>query len=179
MPCDLTTSFTYSGCGTKPGGISKLYFGERQNLLVAPTVAAGVITAMQMKTGKMFREYDIQLEISGVTDDSATPKETGLETFTPMIDFTIMSLLTSLRQEIRLMSQNRLVIMALHNDNVVRVYGITKGMLKTKNGSNFGIKDEDGQKQILHFEGTEPEPAYELTGGATGSIMTALLAPGV
>lgn len=173
MSCDLTSGFIYSGCLVKSGGISKLYFIEKQNIL-SYTVVAGVITAMANKTGKMFREYDIQLEISGTTDDSETPKETGLETFHPIVEFTIWSLLTSLRQEIRLMSQNRLVVTALHNDGVLRTYGLTKGLLKTKNTSNFGIKDEDGQKQILHFEGTEPEPAHELT----GSLLTALLAPG-
>lgn len=175
LPCPLTSDYTWDGCATKSGGITKFYIVEREALLAAPTVVAGVVTAMSLAVGEQFRIYDIQKEISTVTDDWSTPKETGLTTYSPKLSFTVNSLATVLRQEIKLIGQHRTLIMFEDTNGITRLMGAKLGMLLLSGTANFGTLMADAQKQVLSFEGTEPDHMYEVTPG----IIPALLIPAV
>lgn len=162
ISCPLTQGFTYTGCGPKVGGIPEVMFCpiEAKDTI---TIAAGVVTAMHLLVGEQFRVYDIQKELSQFQDDWDTPNATGLTTFKPTLDMTINSLASSLRQEIKLLSQHRLMTIFKDNNGIYRLAGYNFGMLLLNGKANFGKLNADGQAQVMHFEGTEADPIYEVT----------------
>jgi len=174
MACALTSNFTYQGCKGAPGGLTSVYFTEIANLNTA-TIAAGVITAMTLKTGKLFREYDLTNELSFFSDDFAYSKENGSLVYTPTLSITLLSMLTTLRQEIKLLAQNTLVIITKDNSDtpVYRVLGYYRGMDAITGTAGSGTAMADGQKQVVTFEGKENGPALELTSSLIASLIVA------
>lgn len=174
MPCALTSDYSYVGCKGGAGGIRRVLITEYANVDKTTTViASGVITTLGMVTTKEFKEYLLDKEMGMFTDNMAQTLANGTIVYTPVIDFTVKGLSTSLIQELKLVSQNTLMMIVEDETGSYWMFGYGRGMdlLTASKESGTALGDFRGQK--LHFEGKESEPIY----GVSSGIIAALLSP--
>jgi hypothetical protein len=175
MPCALTTDYTFATCIGGQGGAQKVFITEWANLSGAGstfTATAGVITAWTLATGKKFRTYSVDQEQVLFTDPLAVSDETGAIVYTPTVAFTIKGFSITNFLEIALIAKNYLCIIVLDNNGLYWVYGKDRPMKMVSASADGGQKLEDGQKQLLSFNGKDSVHMYQMN----AALITALTA---
>lgn len=164
MACPLTQGYSFLGCKGGAGGIKRVLITEFANKNTQ-TIVAGVITALALDTGKLFREYLLDKEMGFFTDNGIYTKASGTISYAPMVDFTIKELTTLIRQEMFLVAKNTLLIIVESRAGVYYMFGYDTGMdlMTWGTESGTGIIDFNGMK--MHFEGQEITPIYEVASG--------------
>lgn len=174
MGCPLTTGYTYVGCKVGIGGIKRILITESANLATS-TLLAGVYTALTLATGKQFREYLLEKEHGGFTDNVVQSIENNSTVYRPQIDFTIGGLTTTVRNELDLALQNNLLVIVESKAGVYWLFGIDGGMDITTITAETGTKYEDFNGQKVTLVGGSGTRSKEIS----SSLITTLLAPAV
>jgi hypothetical protein len=174
MACALTTGYTFQGCKVGIGGIKRVLITESANLATS-TLTAGVYTAMTLSTGKQFREYLLDKEHGGFTDNGVVSIENNSKVYRPQIDFTIGGLSTTVRNEIDLVIQNNLLMIVESKAGVYWIFGMDGGMDLINDNNESGVKYEDFNGTKLTFVGGSGTRSKEIS----SSLITTLLAPAV
>jgi hypothetical protein len=166
MACILTSGYSYLGCRGGAGGIKAIYLTEIENNSGTGstfTATAGVVTAYTLATGKKYRTYLLDKEMSMMSNPGLYTPASGTITYEPQIDFTIKKLTTAMIQEIHLVAQNCLTMMVQDVNGDYWLFGKENGMdlLTWSAESGTAITDFNGQK--LSFKGKEVSPIYKVT----------------
>jgi hypothetical protein len=172
MSCALTQGFVLD-CRDSKGGIKEFHIIELSNLS-GVTVAAGILTALTKATGKRFWKYS-QVKQTSETDEAITANEENGSLFIKQtVKITLNKMQATVRNEIMLLAKNQLVIIAVDQNGLAWVYGLTNGLLmgnsQIKSGKALG--DRNGYELV--FEGFEPEAAYSVD----PTVVAALETPG-
>jgi hypothetical protein len=174
MACPLTQGYSFLGCKGGAGGIKRVLITEFANKNTQ-TFLAGVITALSLDVGTLFRQYVLDKEMGFFSDNGAWTKASGTISYAPMVDFTIKGLTTPVRQELHLVAQNTLMIIVESKAGIYYMFGYDSGMDLMTWGMESGTAIIDFNGNKLHFEGQETIPVYEVAAG----LIPALLLPGV
>lgn len=178
MACALTTSYTYVGCRGGAGGIREVLITEAANV-TAYTVAANIVTAITLTTGKLFRRYVLDKEMGMFTDNGAYSPASGTIIYEPQIDFTIKHLTTTMQAEIKLLAQNSLIMIvrdgsgATGTSDVYRIFGLERYMDLLTFGTESGTAAADFQGNKLSFKGKEVNFAYEISTSLIAGLLVA------
>lgn len=161
MACALTTSYSYAGCRGGAGGIKTVYITEAANV-TSFTVAAGVITAITMSGVTKFRVYALDKEMGSFSSNGTYTPASGTWTYEPTIDFTIKTLTAANQAEIKLISQNNLIMMVRDTNDVYWGFGFDRFMdlMTATMESGTGMTDFNGNK--LSFKGKETVQSYQV-----------------
>ena len=174
MACVLTTGYTYTGCKVGIGGIKRILITEFDNLATS-TLLAGVYTAVTLDPTKQFREYVLEKEHGGFTDNGAISIENNSTVYRPQIDFTIGGLTTTVRNELDLVIQNTLLVIVETKAGVYWIFGMDGGMDTTVVTAETGTKFEDFNGQKITMVGGSGTRSKEIS----SALITTLLAPAV
>lgn len=171
MSCALTQGYNLD-CRDSVGGVKEVYISELGNITAAP-VTSGTITSITMVTGSQFRKYQLQPQTASFEDAIQTNSANGTIFYEPSFTMTIRKLQASLRNEIRLLAQNKLALIVLDRNGKYWALGFTNGMelQNSKVMSGKAMGDFNGYE--LAFKGAEELPACEVS----GSLISALLQP--
>lgn len=170
MACALTQSISLA-CRDSVGGIKTLYVAELENLSTF-TAASGVVTAMTMATGKKFWTYQTEKETSMITENITTSDVNGTLFWEQDLEMTINKMGASTSQEIKLLAQNRLMIIALDRNGIYWLMGKNNGMEMQPSTSTSGKAFGDANQYTLKFKSKEETPMYSVTSSLIAALTT-------
>jgi len=156
MSCSLTTGYAL-GCRDSVGGIKTIYV---QSFIPTGSCNANLSGAVTGFTGfsSGFYEYDLTKATSSMTETLNASIENGSLYYTPEVTFTINKLQVAVRNELRLLARNRLLVIVQDNNNRYWVLGAANGLEATAGtaGSGTAFGDRSGYEMTL--TGMEPDP---------------------
>ena len=171
MACALTQGFSID-CREGMGGLKELYIIELNNVS-GITQASGVVTAITKQTGKRFWKYQQLAQTAQATEDITGSDENGTVFYAQSIEAFLNKMQASVRNEVYLLAQNRLVIVTVDRNGKSFLYGKTLGLtLNTGQGSS-GKAYGDRNGYGLTFTGAEKEPAPEVDSSVIATLETA------
>lgn len=175
MACVLTQDFT-KDCRDSRGGLQKIYITEIGNKnTLSP--ASGKITTFTLTTGKQFWIYaiDRQAEAADFTDKQTGNDANGSLMNEQSLNMVLHKMQQSLRDEIRLLAKNDLMIIVLDENGTYWLLGENRGMRLNDSTATTGKSMGDLNGYTMVFTGKEPEAAREVD----SALIAVLTAPAV
>jgi hypothetical protein len=160
MACVLTSGYQLD-CADSIGGIKTIYVTELGNK-ASITAASGVITAFTLTSGKKFFVYELQKETSNLVENITRNEVNGTTFYEQVLQFTVRKMQASLRNEIKLLAQNRLMIIVLDRNGKYWLLGENNGCEMTNSTGATGTAMGDFNGYTLNFRGAEENPAQEV-----------------
>jgi len=166
MSCALTQGYNLD-CRDSTGGIKEIGIIEFDNV-ESVTIAAGVITGIAQLAN--FRKYQL-IAHTGDFEQTVTPsRENGTLEVKQSLKFPINKMTTSVRNELLLLAQNRLMIVVLDTNGKAWLLGQDFGMMLGASSAKSGVKLGDRNGFELMFESDEKTLANEVSSGIYASL---------
>lgn len=169
MACVLTSGYTLD-CADSVGGVKEIYVTELANK-DAITAASGVITAFTLDAGKYFFKYELQKETSNVVENITRNEVNGTTFYEQVLQFTVRKMQASLRNEIKLLAQNRLMIIVLDRNGKYWLVGESNGAEMTNSTGATGTAFGDFNGYTLNFRALEEAPMQEVSSNLISSLV--------
>jgi len=160
MPCALTQGYALD-CRKSVGGVKNVWLIELANATL--TEASGVISAITLAATKFWRKYEVEVQTASGDSNGTHNREMGTSFYTHEVKFPINKLSTSVRDEIKLIAQNRLLIVVEDNNGTKWLYGRNNGMMLVTDANKTGVKYGDRNGRELAFSADEFEDAIAVT----------------
>jgi hypothetical protein len=173
MPCVLTSGRALD-CRDSVGGIKRLLITELANKATL-TTTAGAISAFTLATGKQFWAYEQVRETSNFSEAIQASVENGTLAYETTLTAIFNKGETATRNQIRLLAQNRLMIIAEDRNGKYWLIGEINGAELTAGTYASGTAMGDRNGYELTFVAKEGEPMKEVASG----LIATLLAPAV
>ena len=168
MACLLTSGYTLD-CADSVGGIKKIYITELANK-ASITAASGIITAFTLSAGKKFFTYELQKETSNLVENITRNSVNGTTFYEQVLQFTIRKMAASLRNEIKLLAQNNVMIIVLDRNGKYWLLGENNGCEMTNSTAATGTAMGDFNGYTLNFQGMEEAPCQEVSSGLIAAL---------
>lgn len=172
MSCALTQGYVLD-CRDSVGGSKEFHIIELANI-ASFTLTAGVVSALTKVTAKQFYKYAQVKQTSECDEVLTTNEENGTVYSKQTVKIVLNKRQATVRNEIMLLSKNRLVIVEIDRNGSAWIYGLTNGMLLESGAAKGGKAMGDRNGYELQFGGMEPELAYLVD----PTVVTALETPG-
>ncbi len=170
MACALTQGFTLD-CRSGVGGIKEVYIMEVGNV-TSYTESSGVITAITKVTGKRFWKY-AQVRETSTADETITGSEqNGTIFYAQKVDVVFTKRTVNARNEIMLLAQNHVVIVAIDNTGAGWLYGRVQGLMLNAGSAPQGTAWGDRNGYVLNFTGNEVELAPQVDAATIATLQT-------
>lgn len=170
MPCVLTQGYLLD-CRLNYGGVKDVYLIEYDNV-ASVTQSAGVVTAITKVATKVFRKYAL-IAHTGESDEALTAsREMGTLSNKQTIKFPINKMTVSVRNELFLLAQNRLMFVFVDENGTNWLYGGDYGLTLTTASAKTGKVLADRNGYELTFEGDEKNLAYEVNAATLATLLT-------
>jgi hypothetical protein len=173
MPCALGQGYIQD-CRDSNGGARAFYIIEFDNVKTVITTA-GVITALAKATGKRFWKYVPAKETSYAKETINSNVQNGSLYYSVELMMALNKMQTNSRNEILLLAQNRLVVVAEDGNGKKWAYGLKNGLDVTAGEAGTGTAPADRNGYSLTLTGNEPALAMEVDDATTATLET----PGV
>jgi hypothetical protein len=172
MSCSLTTGYAL-GCRDAVGGIKTIYVQTLNATGSVNTNGSGLVTGFTPASvsGSWF-EYDLTKATSSMTETLNASTENGTLFYTPEVTFTINKLQTSVRNELRLLARNRLLVIVLENNGRYWLLGAANGLEASAGTAGTGTAFGDRSGYEMTLTGMEPDAMLNIL-PATFSALTA------
>lgn len=171
MACALTQGFNLD-CRDAIGGIKEIYIAELGNVS-AITEASGVVTAITKASAKRFWKYSLIRETSNFVETITGSEQNGTLFYAQAAEIIINKQQASVRNEIKLLAKNNLIIVGVDNNGVGRMYGRVYGLMLNAGTIASGTAWGDRNGYTLNFTGNETEPAPEVSAEVIAALETA------
>lgn len=169
MACALTTGFTLD-CRDAVGGLKTVYFIEIGNVDTY-TESSGTITAITKVSGKVFRKYELVNDTASFTETVTGSRANGTIFYAQTLQVVLNKLRVAVRNEVKLLAQNRLVAVVETMEGSAFLLGKANGLTLDGGTSASGTAFGDRNGYQLDFSGNEVEPMYAVsTGILTGLV---------
>lgn len=171
MACILTQGNSLP-CRSSVGGIAEIYIAELANKNVL-TTTSGVITAFTMASTKKFWTYFMEKEDATFTDTITVSAENGTKYSEQTGTFTIKQLTSANRNELELLAQNKVMVIAKDNNGTYWLYGESNGLDVTSIAATTGKAMGDMSGYTITFAGKETVSAKAVTGSLLATLTVA------
>jgi hypothetical protein len=159
MSCSLTTGYAL-GCRDSVGGIKTIYVQSFNPTGSCNTNGSGSVTGFTGYASGSFFEYDLTKATSSMTETLNASIENGSLFYTPEVTFTINKLQVLVRNELRLLARNRLLVIVQDNNNRYWVLGAANGLEATAGTAGTGTAFGDRSGYEMTLTGMEPDPMF-------------------
>jgi hypothetical protein len=168
MACTTLTKGRGLDCNRVSGGIKNIYFGVYDQF-TAPIQTVGIVQAsgeisdIEMDAGGLYR-YTTPIGVASISESITGSRENGTIFMTPTVNLVLNRLTKEDQNQIKLLSQTKLVIFAELNatltngHNVIVGLGVTNGMELNAGTMDSGAAWGDRGGYTLTFDGLEPIP---------------------
>ena len=169
MACTALTKGRGLDCNRISGGIKNIYFGVYDQF-TAPLTTVGIVQAngeisdIEMGTSTGLYRYTTPLGVASLSETITGSKENGTVFMTPSVTVILNRLTKEDQNQIKLLSQTKLVIFCELNatlangHNVIVGLGVTNGMELNAGTMDSGAAFGDRNGYTLTFDGMEPIP---------------------
>lgn len=171
MACNITSGITRA-CRDSNGGIKAVYITELANKNTLTSATEGLISAFTLTTGKKFWTYELTSETSNFEDKTVGNKENGTNYQDQIVNLIFNKGEVAKRNAIKLIAQNRVMVIILDNNGTYWLFGENEGLELTEGNFASGTARGDRNGYTVSLAGREKDPAQEVT----ASLMTTLLA---
>ena len=168
MPCALTSGYTLD-CRDSKGGIKEVYFIEFDNVS-SYTEASGTVTAITKASGKVFRKYSLIKQTSNFEEAITGSEENGSIFYAQTLNVIINKMNVSVRNEIKLLAQNRLMAVVADNNGKYWLLGKEGALTLNAGTGGSGTAYGDRNGYTLTFSGAEGDPAPEVSSGIIAGL---------
>jgi len=177
MSCALTQGHVLD-CKSAIGGIKSIRLATLSDYEgLDATVSAGDITAFG-SASTVFYKYEQLKETSSIVETINSNVQNGSVYYTPEVTMVISKLATSMRNEVRLLAQNRLVAIVETNDEEANFFvaGVTTGLEVSAGTAASGTAYADLQGYTITISGMEAAPMLKLTpsSGTTADMLASI-----
>ena len=170
MACALTQGYNLD-CRLNYGGVKEIYVIEFDNVS-AITEAAGVITGITKVSTKVFKKYSLVAHTAEGSESFAGSREMGTLSNKQTIKFPINKMTTAVRNELKLLAQNRLIFVFVDENGTGWMYGRGYGLTLTIGDIKTGKVLADRNGYELTFEGDEKDLANEVDSTTLATLLT-------
>ena len=168
MACGILSKGRGLDCNRISGGIKFVYFGVYDQFTapietVGLPVTAGEVTDLEMGSNDLYR-YTMPLGVASLTDTIVGSRENGSIYFTPSLSVILNRLTKEDQNQIKLLSQTKLVCFAQLNatlpsgTDVIVALGVTNGMELNAGTMDSGSDWGSRGGYTLTFDGMEASP---------------------
>ena len=155
--CALTQDFILD-CRNGIGGLKVIYLIELANV-VSVTDSSGTLTAITKATGKIFRKYQLELDTSTIEEDGVGSRTNGTFFVNQTGTIILNNQSASIRNEVLLLSRNRIGLVAIDFNGNAQYYGREQGLMVTAAKAVKGTAWGDRNGYSLTLVGMEREYA--------------------
>lgn len=155
MACALTQGYVLD-CRDSVGGVKSAYIIELDNISTIAT-ASGVVTGITKVTGKRFWKYNLEHNTANAKNDYTGSRENGTLFHTQTISLILNKMQAAVRNEIKLMAQNKLAVVIVDKNGNGWLYGKENGLMLNAGGSDSGTAMGDRSGYTLTLNGEEKE----------------------
>ena len=157
MSFSLTTGYAL-GCRDAIGGIKTIFVQTLNATGSVNTNGSGLVSGFTPSSvsGSWF-EYDLTKATSSMTETLNASTENGTLFYTPEVTFTINKLQTSVRNELRLLARNRLLVIVLDNNGRYWLLGAANGLEASAGTAGTGTAFGDRSGYEMTLTGMEPD----------------------
>jgi len=170
MACALTQGYSLD-CRDSAGGVKSVYFIEFGNVS-GTTVASGVVTAIAKANNSRFWKYNLQRATASFTEEYQDSAENGTSFNRQTLTVILNKMQASLRNEIALLAQNRLLAVVEDRNGKYWLLGYENGIQREGGNGSTGTAMGDRNGYTLTFTGDEKNMAYEVTSGIIAALET-------
>lgn len=167
MACALTQGYALD-CRDNSGGIKRYYIAEFTTAW-AYTLSGGTI-ATSVSGAPTFRRYEQELETGSFEEPIVPSRTNGTLFYTQDVTMVLFKMQASLRNEIYLLAQNRLFIIARDENDKYWLIGRTRGAMMEPSKAGTGTARGDRNGYELKFKGMESVPAEELSATVVAAL---------
>ena len=157
MSCSLTTGYAL-GCRDSIGGIKTIYVQAFNTTGSVNTNGSGTVTGFTGYASGSFFEYDLTKATSSMTETLKASVENGTLFYTPEVTFTINKLQVAVRNELRLLARNRLIVIVQDNNSRYWLLGADNGLEATAGTAGTGTAFGDRSGYEMTLSGMETNP---------------------
>jgi len=157
MSCSLTTGYAL-GCRDSIGGIKQIYIQAFNTTGSVNTNGSGTVTGFSGYSASGFFEYDLTKATSSMTETMNASVENGTLFYTPEVTFTINKLQVAVRNALRLLAQNRLIVIVQDNNSRYWLLGADNGLEATAGTAVTGTAFGDRSGYEMTLSGMETNP---------------------
>jgi len=169
MACTIIEGITLD-CRQGAGGIKTLYLTEFANVS-SITSSSGQVSAITMASGKKFWTVEVELEDAQLNEDATVSVENGTTFYAQTLTFSVYKMTAKNRNIVRLLTQNRLMVIAQDADDVYHLLGETRAMHLTASASTTGKAMGDKNGYNITLTGKEPLPANKVNSGVIAGLL--------
>jgi len=169
MACNIIEGISLD-CRQGAGGIKKLYLTEFANVS-SITSSSGQVSAITMVAGKKFWTVEVELEDAQFDENVTVSIENGTTFYEQTLTFSVYKMTAKNRNIVRLLTQNRLMVIVQDADDVYHLAGETRAMHLTAGPGSTGKAMGDKNGYSITLTGKEPLPANKVNSGVISGII--------
>ena len=169
MPCNIIEGLTLD-CRQGAGGVKKIYLTEFANVSTI-TSSSGQVSGITMSAGKKFWTVEVELEDAQFDENATVSIENGTTFYEQTLTFSVYKMTAKNRNIVRLLTQNRLMVIAQDADDVYHLLGETRAMHLTASASTTGKASGDKNGYNITLTGKEPLPSNTVASGIIAALL--------
>jgi hypothetical protein len=158
MSCALTAGYTLA-CKDSVGGIKKIYLDNFSDVSYGSETDGDIATA----TGGFF-EFELPMNTAQFTETVTSSIENGTTFYQTELTIVLPKLTASLRNELKLMAQAKLALIAVDRNGTQWILGLENGVYLTTGTSATGTAMGDLNGMTLTFTSMEKSPIVTYSG---------------
>jgi len=167
MACALTTGYSLD-CRDSNGGIKRFYIAEFTTAW-SYTLSGGTI-ATSVSGAPTFRKYEQEIETGMFEESIQTSRTNGTLFYEQDLTMVLFKMQATLRNEIYLVAQNRLFIIARDENDKYWMVGRQRGAMLEPSKAGTGTARGDRNGYELKFKGKEALPAEEVSATVVAAL---------
>ncbi len=168
--CALTQGYTLD-CNEGMGGAGPLWLIEYANVS-GTTFANGIVTAIGKANNKRFWKYEQKRNTCQAKEELQKNIENGTTFWNQTIDLALIKLQASVRNEITLLVQNRLIAVVKDKNGKYWMYGRNDGLELATGKGDTGKAAADRNGYDLQLTAEEKDMALEVQESVIATIET-------
>ena len=169
MSCALTQGYTL-GCRDSVGGIKEVRFIEFANVTGVAVTSGNVVSGITTTGSSKFWKYDLTKQTSQFTETINADQPNGTIHYQQDLQIVLNKMTAALRNELRLLGQNRLMAIVLDRNGVYWLLGSLNGLELSAGTAQTGTAFGDRNGYDITFTAMEEQPMREVQ----SSIIAAL-----
>jgi hypothetical protein len=169
MPCNIIEGITLD-CRQGAGGVKKIYLTEFANVSTI-TSSSGSVSAITMVSGKKFWTIELELEDAQFNENATVSIENGTTFYEQTLTFSVYKMTAKNRNIVRLLTQNRLMVIVQDADDVYHLAGETRALHLTASATSTGKAMGDKNGYLITLTGKEPLPCNKVNSGVISGII--------
>lgn len=169
MSCNQTLAGLAKDCATSMGGIRTVYIANYDDV-VKPTPAEGVISVIEMVSGKTFHQYHFKKNTGSMTSTLNVNTDSGNYVTTELV-LSFLKMETRKRIEMSALAANELVVIVEDCNGIFWYLGYDEPVTAGAGEGVTGVQKTDANRYGLTLRDESLEFPYEVSAATIAGLL--------